>query len=110
MTEQVLDYDPVTFKRHPPKPGSDARQNDNYTRHTDGAETTRDYSRPHTIPKAEFEAVTGLDHAKECAAWKQRNDARKAAELKLYFELYPQFAPPEVAKDAAPQDPAEDAA
>jgi len=97
MTEQVLQYDPVTFKPRPPAPGTDATQNDAYKQATDPAQTARDYSRPHTIPKDEYEGVTGRNHAKDCAAWKKRDDERKADELKLYYELYPQFAPPKVA-------------
>ena len=88
MTEQVLPYDPVTFKRRPPAPGTDATQNDAYKRATDPAETARDFSRPHTIPKYEYEGVTGRDHAKDCAEWQAREDKRIADAAALHASLY----------------------
>lgn len=60
--EQDLTRDPVTgFHKSDPR-HKDAHQNDNYTRHTDPAETVRDFSRPHTIDPDEYEAATGLTH------------------------------------------------
>lgn len=80
MTEQDLGIDPKTGKKKPPKPGSDARQNENYTRHTDIAENARDYSRPHTIPPDEYEAVTGQPHAEAVAEYQQNERKRQQDE------------------------------
>ena len=80
MGEQVLEYDPVTKKRRPPQPGSDALQNVGYVRHTDPAETARDFTRPHTIPADEYEAATGKDHAAACMEWDTAEAKRKQEE------------------------------
>lgn len=80
MGEQILSYDPVTFKKRPPVPGADSLQNENYTRHTDPQETSRDYSRPHSIPEAEYEMSTGRNWAEDCNAWKAAEAQRIADE------------------------------
>lgn len=60
--EQDLRKDPISgFHVSDPR-HKDAHQNDKYERHTDPAETARDFSRPHTIDADEYEAVTGLAH------------------------------------------------
>jgi hypothetical protein len=78
MTEQII------RKRGEGTP--DSHQNDNYVRHTDPAETARDFSRPHTIPKDEFEEATGRDHQaaideyeKNAFDRKRDEEARRAA-------------------------------
>jgi hypothetical protein len=76
--EQDLTRDPVTgFHRSDPR-HKDAHQNDNYVRHTDPAETTRDYSRPHTIPADEFEAATGQRHGEALAEYEKNERDREA--------------------------------
>jgi hypothetical protein len=40
------------------------------------AETVRDFSRPHTIPKSEYEAVTGASHADAVRDYQDREAAR----------------------------------
>ncbi len=78
--EQDLRIDPVTGLRMSDPRNQDAKQNLNYERHTDLADTARDFSRPHTIPKDEYEAATGLSHADACAAWRHNEDERKRGE------------------------------
>jgi len=60
--EQDLRIDPLTGFRLSDPRNNDAKQNLNYVRHTDRRETSRDYSRPHTIPREEYEAATGRNH------------------------------------------------
>lgn len=73
--------DPQTGFRYSDARNKDAKQNIGYERHTDPAETTRDYSRPHTIPPDEFTEATGKDHAAACAEWAANQErAAKAAE------------------------------
>jgi hypothetical protein len=81
MTEQDLGIDPKTGKRKPKVPSGDAAQNLNYTRHTDPAETARDYSRPRTIPKEEFEETTGKSWDDAVAEF-DANEAKRKQEEK----------------------------
>jgi hypothetical protein len=46
---------------------ADESQNDNYVSTADHHLAARDFSRPHTIPKEEFEEATGLDHEQAVA-------------------------------------------
>jgi hypothetical protein len=50
-------------------------------------ETARDFSRPQTIPKDEYEAVTGRSHAEDVAACEQRDreeyERKEASRLAL---------------------------
>jgi hypothetical protein len=62
MGEQDLRIDPETGFPFSDRRSQDSKQNKNYVRHSDPAETARDYSRPHTIPKEEFEHATGRNH------------------------------------------------
>jgi hypothetical protein len=80
--EQDLSRDPVTgFHKSDPR-HKDAHQNDNYVRHSDPAETSRDFSRPQTIPVDEYEAVTGLPHPSRTADELQAQaDARTQAQI-----------------------------
>lgn len=78
--EQDLRIDPVTGLRMSDPANKDAKQNLDYVRHTDLAETARDFSRPHTIPAEEYEAATGLDHSDALAAYRHNEDERKRNE------------------------------
>lgn len=80
MTEQVLPYDPVTKKRRPPVPGSDAAQNDHHVPTVHPLVSARDFSRPHTIDPEEYEQATGRPHADDLAAWKMNEEQRKREE------------------------------
>ncbi len=81
MGEQDLRIDPETGFPFSDRRSRDAKQNKNYTRHSDPAETARDFSRPHTIPPEEFEHVTGLDHGEAVVEYKANQEsARRAAE------------------------------
>lgn len=77
MGEQDLSIDPVTKRRRSERGAADAHQNDNYTRHTEISETSRDYSRPHTIPKQDFEESTGRNHEEACAEFDRNEQARQ---------------------------------
>ena len=79
MAEQDLRRDPKTGWMLSDTRFKDAHQNDNYVRHTDPAETSRDYSRPHTIPPEEFEATTGESHAEAVEAFEHNEQARADA-------------------------------
>jgi hypothetical protein len=78
--EQDLRIDPITGLRMSDPANKDAKQNLNYVRHTDLAETARDFSKPHTIPADEYEAATGLNHADALAAYRHNEDERKRNE------------------------------
>jgi hypothetical protein len=81
MGEQDTRIDPETGFPFSDRRSRDAKQNTGYVRHTDPAETARDFSRPHTIPKEEFEAVTGRDHGEAVDEWKDNQvQARRAAD------------------------------
>lgn len=80
--EQDLRIDPDTGFPFSDRRSVDGKQNLHYKRHSDPQETTRDYSRPHTIPREEFEAVTGRDHEEAVAEWKQQQADAKAAEAR----------------------------
>lgn len=82
--EQDLRIDPDTGFPYSDRRSRDAKQNLHYVRHTDPAETTRDFSRPHTIPADEFEAVTGRNHADAIREYEHNQEvnaeaARRAA-------------------------------
>lgn len=72
MTEQVL--------RKRGDPTADSKQNDGYVRHTDPAETSRDFSKPLTIPADEYEEATGESHEEAVTTWRANEAARKAKE------------------------------
>jgi hypothetical protein len=80
--EQDLRIDPDTGFPFSDRRARDAHQNDNYERHTDPQETSRDYSRPHTIPREEFEAVTGRRHDEAIAEWEKNEADREANEAR----------------------------
>jgi hypothetical protein len=61
--EQDVRIDPETGFYFSDRRSADAKQNKNYSRHTEPLETARDFSRPHTIPTDEYEAVTGRNHS-----------------------------------------------
>jgi len=74
--EQDLRRDPVTGWALSDPRFKDAHQNDHYVRHSDPAETSRDYSRPHTIPAEEFEASTGRNHGDAVAEFEKHEQDR----------------------------------
>lgn len=77
MPEQDLRRDPITgFYLSDPR-ANDAHQNDHYVRHSEPAETSRDYSRPHTIPREEFEAATGRDYDEAIAEYEKNEQDRQ---------------------------------
>lgn len=80
--EQDLRRDPETGLRMSDPANKDAKQNVHYKRHTDPQETSRDYSRPFTIPADEFEQTTGVDHSDAVAEFKanEATRVREAAE------------------------------
>lgn len=80
MGEQDLRIDPETGFAFSDRRMRDAHQNDKYVRHTNPADTSRDYSRPHTIPADEFQAATGKDHAEAVREWEKNEADREAAE------------------------------
>jgi hypothetical protein len=80
MGEQDLGRDPKTGKKLPRKITGDAAQNLNHVPSSHPPLTTRDYSRPHTIPAEEYEESTGRSHADDCAAWQMNEDKRIADE------------------------------
>jgi hypothetical protein len=80
MGEQDLRIDPSTGFPFSDRRSQDAKQNLHYTRHTDPAETARDFSRPHTIPPAEYEAVTGVTHSKAVAEWEANQELAREQE------------------------------
>lgn len=83
MGEQDTRINPATGFMYSDRRHVDAQQNANYTRHTNPQETARDYSRPHTIPKEEFEAATGRNHEEAVREWeKNENDRARAEELR----------------------------
>lgn len=73
--EQDLRIDPETGFPFSDRRSQDAKQNKHYTRHTDPQETARDFSRPHTIPRDEFEAVTGVQHADAIREYEANQEA-----------------------------------
>lgn len=74
--EQDLRIDPETGFPYSDRRSADAKQNKGYTRHTNPADTARDFSRPHTIPAEEYEAVTGKRHEEACKEYdKNQEDA-----------------------------------
>lgn len=81
MGEQDTRIDPKTGFYFSDPRMKDSHQNDTYVRHSDPAETARDFSRPHTIPKEEFEAATGRDHDEAVGEYKaaQEHNRREAA-------------------------------
>lgn len=83
MGEQDTRINPDTGFMYSDRRHVDAQQNTKYTRHSDPQETTRDYSRPHTIPKDEFEAATGRNHEEAVREWeKNESDRARAEELR----------------------------
>jgi hypothetical protein len=81
MGEQDLRIDPDTGFPYSDRRSRDAKQNLHYVRHTDPAETSRDFSRPHTIPPEEYFIATGRDHGEAVAEYKaQQEQARRQAE------------------------------
>ena len=78
--EQDTSIDPQTGKMRSAYGANDGHQNDHYARHSDPQATARDYSRPRTIPKDEFEAATGQPWDDAVAAFDHNEAARKAAE------------------------------
>jgi len=78
--EQDLRIDPETGFAFSDRRSADAKQNKNYTRHTDPADTARDYSRPSTIPIEEYEAVTGEKHPDTLAKEDAQNASMTASE------------------------------
>lgn len=83
MGEQDTRINPKTGFMYSDRRHVDAMQNEHYVRHSDPQETARDYSRPHTIPKDEFEAATGRNHGEAIAEWeKNENDRKREEELR----------------------------
>jgi hypothetical protein len=82
MGEQDLRIDPDTGFPYSDRRSRDAKQNLNYTRHTDPAETARDFSRPHTIPALEYFSVTGHDHGEAMTEYANNQDAARREEEK----------------------------
>lgn len=83
MGEQDTRINPKTGFMFSDRRHVDAQQNDNYVRHSDPQETTRDFSRPHTIPREEFEAATGRNHGEAVAEYeKNENDRLREEELR----------------------------
>lgn len=80
--EQDLRIDPKTGFMFSDRRAVDAHQNDNYTRHTNPADTARDFSRPHTIPKEEFEQATGKSHDEAIREWETNEQTRQDAEAR----------------------------
>lgn len=84
MGEQDLRIDPETGFPYSDRRSRDAKQNKGYVRHTNPADTARDFSRPHTIPAEEFEAATGQNHAQALRDYEhaqQVNEEAAAAAL-----------------------------
>lgn len=78
--EQDLRIDPETGFPFSDRRSADGKQNKNYVRHTEPAETARDFSRPHTIPAEEYEKATGRRHDEAVREYeKQVEDAAIAA-------------------------------
>jgi hypothetical protein len=80
--EQDLRIDPETGFPFSDRRSADGKQNKHYKRHTDPAETARDFSRPHTIPADEFEAVTGKRHTDAIAEWEKNEADRQEREAR----------------------------
>jgi hypothetical protein len=80
--EQDLRIDPETGFYFSDRRSADAKQNKGYTRHTDIAETTRDWSRPHTIPADEFKAATGRDVAEAAQEYEKNQEINAQAAAK----------------------------
>jgi hypothetical protein len=62
------------------KPGEkfgDALQNEHYVPPTHPLDTSRDYSRPHTMSKEDFEEGTGRSHADACAEFDKNEFERE---------------------------------
>lgn len=78
MTEQDLGRDPVTGKKIKRPPSGDAAQNLHHTPAIHPLESARDYSKPHTIPKEEWEETSEMSHEDAIAAWRANEDKRKA--------------------------------
>ena len=83
MTEQDLGRDPKTGKKLKRKPSGDAAQNDHYTSTSDHHLAAPDHSRPHTIPKEQWEEDHGTDHDQAIADWQVQEAKRKADEAAL---------------------------
>lgn len=80
--EQDTRINPETGFMYSDRRHIDAQQNKNYVRHTDPAETSRDYSRPHTIPKDEYEAATGRSHDEAVREYEANEQKRQADEAR----------------------------
>jgi hypothetical protein len=80
--EQDTRINPATGFMWSDRRNTEATQNANYVRHSDPAETARDFSRPHTIPADEFEAVTGRNHGEAVREWEKNEEDRIAAEAR----------------------------
>lgn len=80
MGEQDLRIDPETGFPFSDRRSRDAKQNLHYTRHAEPAEMARDFSRPHTIPAHEYEAVTSKNHEQACAEYDANQEAARKAE------------------------------
>lgn len=80
--EQDTRIDPATGFMYSDRRHRDATQNDKYVRHTDPQDTARDFSRPHTIPKDEFEAATGRSHDEAIREWEANEQTRHDAEAR----------------------------
>jgi hypothetical protein len=80
--EQDLRIDPETGFTFSDRRSVDAKQNLNYKRFSDPQATTRDFSRPHTIPADEFEAATGKRHSDAVAEWEKNEKDREESEAR----------------------------
>ena len=80
--EQDTRINPATGFMYSDRRNVDGGQNKNYVRHSDPQDTARDYSRPHTIPKEEFEAATGRSHDEAIREWEANEQARQDAEAR----------------------------
>jgi hypothetical protein len=79
MGEQDLRIDPETGFPRSDRRSQDAKQNKHYVRHADPHEVARDFSRPRTIPREEYEAATGRNHEKDCAEFDANQEAAAEA-------------------------------
>jgi hypothetical protein len=88
MGEQDLRIDPETGFPFSDRRSQDAKQNLHYVRHSEPADTARDFSRPHTIPAKEYEASTGRNHAQAVEEYEaqQAESAREAERIQRLAE------------------------
>lgn len=69
--------------RKPGDLGPDSHQNDGYLPPTHPLDTSRDYSRPHSMTAEDFEAGTGRNHQAACDEYDKNEFERKRDAEKL---------------------------